>query len=84
LPRPVVVRRDSVGKIVDWLEAKTSEGRPATFSCSVSAAVRICLAAKENGMDISGTLFQIGGEPFTPARARVLESVGAALSFVTQ
>lgn len=39
--------------------------------------MRVCIAAKADGLDISGTLFRIGGEPFTDARARIIRDAGA-------
>jgi hypothetical protein len=39
--------------------------------------VRACLAAREHGLDIGGTLFRIGGEAFTEARARIIAESGA-------
>ena len=39
-------------------------------------AVRTCLAAKEAGLDISGSVFGVGGEPFTHEKARVIADAG--------
>jgi phenylacetate-coenzyme A ligase PaaK-like adenylate-forming protein len=39
-----------------------------------SCAVRICRAAEAGGLDISGTVIRVGGEPFTDARARILDA----------
>jgi hypothetical protein len=36
----------------------------------------VCLAAKDNGLDISGSIFRLGGEPYTPAKARIIEESG--------
>jgi phenylacetate-coenzyme A ligase PaaK-like adenylate-forming protein len=41
-----------------------------------SSGVRICLAAQDAGLDISGTFFRLGGEPFTEAKARCIEEAG--------
>jgi phenylacetate-coenzyme A ligase PaaK-like adenylate-forming protein len=38
--------------------------------------VRVCSAAAEAGLDIAGTFFSLGGEPYTEAKARVIESAG--------
>jgi hypothetical protein len=42
--------------------------------------VRVCLAAESSGIDISGTLFNVGGEPFTPGKATVLADAGALVA----
>jgi hypothetical protein len=39
--------------------------------------VRVCLAARENGLDISGTVFHLTGEPYTEAKAAVIKAAGA-------
>jgi hypothetical protein len=77
LPRPDVVGHDAVVRIARWLAEQKAAGRPAWMSCHSGPAVRICLAASEHSLDISGTHFHIGAEPYTPAKARIIESVGA-------
>lgn len=37
----------------------------------------MCLAAREQGLDIAGTFFRVGGEPYTPAKARVMADSGS-------
>jgi phenylacetate-coenzyme A ligase PaaK-like adenylate-forming protein len=71
------VGREDAGVVSAWLAEKVREGTPALLVCSASPAVRACLAAQAHGRDLTGTLFRIGGEPFTPAKAAVLASVGA-------
>jgi hypothetical protein len=78
VPAPEVVTRDSAITVARWLAAKTAAGTPAMLNCHASLAVRICLVAREHGLDITDTLFQIGGEPYTPTRAAVLASAGAS------
>lgn len=51
----------------------------AWIGTSMSLAVRVCLAAKLRGLDLDGLLFFGGGEPFTPAKRRSIEAVGARL-----
>jgi len=45
--------------------------------CTVSLAVRICTAAEEEGIDLTGTAFYGGGEPFTEAKNAAITRVGA-------
>jgi hypothetical protein len=39
--------------------------------------VRVCLAAQEEGIDLTGVTFVIGGEPPTPAKVREITKTGA-------
>lgn len=76
-PRPEYATRAHPLPVVRWLAEKVEEGTPALFRCSASLGARTCLFAAEHGFDISGTLFLLQGEPYTPAKAEVLKSVGA-------
>lgn len=78
IPRPEIVGRDEAPRIAKWLAEMTAGGIPAAMLCESNPAVRVCIAAKENGLDISGTLFSVGGEPYTPGKAAVLASAGAS------
>jgi hypothetical protein len=51
-------------------------GTPAVLDTIVSSAVRVCRYAKDQGLDISGTLFRLGGEPLTEAKQRLIAEVG--------
>jgi hypothetical protein len=62
--------------IVRWLAGVRAQGEPGLLDTSASSAVRVCLAAQEAGLDISGSVFRVGGEPYTPARDRVIRSAG--------
>jgi hypothetical protein len=63
--------------IARYLAEMSGRGRPAAVQMTASAATRTCLVARENGLDLSGTLFRVGGEPYTAAKAAVIESAGA-------
>ena len=39
--------------------------------------IRVCLAALDEGLDISGTFFRFGGEPYTEAKAEVVAATGS-------
>ena len=41
-------------------------------------AVRVCHAAREQGLDISGAMFRVGGEPLTEAKAEAITQAGAS------
>jgi hypothetical protein len=77
IPRPVYLQDGDVTPMLHHLAARVRQGRPAAVLCVSGQAVRICLAAERAHADISGTAFFIGGEPYTPGKAAVLERVGA-------
>lgn len=77
IPFPEHVPLESPRPIVDWLAAMRAERRPALLVASPSSAVRVCLAAERDGIDVSGTLFRVGGEPYTEGKAEAIARVGA-------
>jgi hypothetical protein len=49
---------------------------------NASTGARACIAAKEAGLDIAGTFFRFSAEPYTAAKARLVEETGCrAASF---
>ncbi len=62
--------------VARWLAQKKAQGTPGYLDVAVSSAVRVCLAARQHGLDIAGTLFRVGSEPFTEARARIIAEAG--------
>jgi hypothetical protein len=63
-------------KVAQWLAEERHAGCPAHLDTLAGSAVRVCLAAKANGLDISGTLFRVGGEPLTPGKAQIVTAAG--------
>ena len=76
LPVPEYVPLEEASKVAHWLAIKKGNGKPATLDTNPSSAVRVCLAAKEKGLDIAGSLFRLGGEPYTQAKAQVVAEAG--------
>jgi hypothetical protein len=74
VPTPEHVTLDRAEVVAHWLA-----GRRAHLNSPASAAVRVCLAAEEHGVDVSGTLFRVGGEPLTGAKAEVVARAGASV-----
>jgi hypothetical protein len=64
-------------RIAACLAELKAGGTPALVNTNASSGTRVCLAAKEHGLDIAGTMFRLGGEPLTSARARVVASSGS-------
>ncbi|HVS02110.1 MAG TPA: hypothetical protein VMT16_05010, partial [Thermoanaerobaculia bacterium] len=59
-----------------WLAAARARGAPGLLETTPTGAVRVCLAAREAGLDVAGSVFRVGGEPLTPARERLVRAAG--------
>jgi hypothetical protein len=82
MPKPEHVPPASAVRIARWLEQKKREGAPALMDTNASTGARICLAAKEVGLDISGSFFRVSAEPYTSAKAHLVKEGGCrAASF---
>jgi phenylacetate-coenzyme A ligase PaaK-like adenylate-forming protein len=68
---------DEAEAVARWLAAKAAEGAPALVVTYPSGAVSACAAALERGLDVTGSFFYVGGEPYTTDKARVVERAGA-------
>jgi len=77
IPAPEFVPLDEPETVVRWLGEMRARAAPAWLDASSSAVLRVCAAAKERGIDISQTFFQMGGDAYTPARHRVVAEAGA-------
>lgn len=77
LPLPEHVPLGQSARVAEWLATKRRQGMPALLDTNASSAVRVCQAALEGRLDISGTFFSVGGEPFTPAKARIVAQTGS-------
>ena len=76
IPRPEYVPLPAASEVARWLARKTRDQAPALLTTTAGGCVRVCLAAHEHELDISGTVFRIGGEPLTPGKARVVDATG--------
>jgi hypothetical protein len=75
-PFPEVVRLEQAAVIARWVgDTLRAHGRCLLFT-GVSRALRVGLAAKEAGINLSGATFFVGGEPATPAKISPLEQAG--------
>jgi hypothetical protein len=82
IPAPEHVPLTEAVRVAGWLADKRAAGTPAWLNAPASSGVRVCLAAHEHGLDISGTLFRFGGEPLTQAKADAVAATGSrAVSF---
>jgi hypothetical protein len=76
LPEPEYVHQDDAITIARWLADWRAAGRAAQLDTNPSSGVRVCLAALDHGLDISGSFFRLGGEPYTEAKATVIRRAG--------
>jgi hypothetical protein len=77
IPMPEPVPLERADAIARWMgETLETHGRCA-LRTMVSRALRVCLAAQELGIDLTGALISAGGEPPTEAKVREITRTGA-------
>jgi hypothetical protein len=76
LPWPRYVPSERAHEVAAWLAQVKRESGPGILHTTPSAAVRVCVAAREHGIDLAGTFFRLGGEPYTAARSRTIADAG--------
>ncbi len=77
LPWPEHIAIDNAIAVARWAaETIKSDGACLVFS-PVSRALRVCLAARDAGLDLTGATFVIAGEPPTPAKVKGITASGA-------
>ena len=64
------------GRVAGWLAARTAAGNPSFCDMQAGLGIRTCLAARAESLDISGSFFRFGGEPFTEEKAKVVADAG--------
>ncbi len=74
---PEHVPTEQAHVVARWLAQQTAAGRPGHMSLGASSAIRVCTTAQELGLDISGAMFRVGGEPHTEAKAQIIRQAGA-------
>ncbi len=78
-PGPEYVALDDAGIVAQWMADTIKELGGCYMATYVSAAVRICQAAKKEGLDITGAKFYVAGEPLTEVKRKEIESAGASV-----
>jgi hypothetical protein len=77
LPAPELVPLDEPDPILDWVKAARRRAGACAVSAFVSSALRLCVAARDRGMDMTGVTFRGGGEPPTPGKVKAITGTGA-------
>jgi hypothetical protein len=62
------------GRVARWIAASRREGHPVFMDAQAGLGVRACRAAVDDGIDISGTVFRLTGEPLTRAMSEIVEA----------
>jgi hypothetical protein len=76
-PRPEPLPLADAVVLARWAAEAVRAGGSCEVVCTVSLAVRVCAAAFEEGIDLTGAAFYGGGEPFTAAKNAAIARVGA-------
>jgi len=79
---PTYLPRNDFSEPARWIARRKNEGAACVVTGGVSRGVRVASAAAELGLDISGTVFLLGGETLTPAKCSVVEAAGCDLHAV--
>jgi hypothetical protein len=77
LPRPEHVQPDRSVSVARWMADVLRFGRTPSLWAYTSFALRVCQAAAEAGISLSGAQFTLGGEPTTSARLDLIRRAGA-------
>jgi phenylacetate-coenzyme A ligase PaaK-like adenylate-forming protein len=79
LPVPEHAPLSETSAIARWLAAELRRGTRPCLTTYASSAVRVCLAAQRDGLDLAGAVFVTIGEPLTPAKRAAIERTGARI-----
>jgi hypothetical protein len=75
--KPEYVSFEQAYKVADCLAEVLKKGQGCIFWTLPSSAVRVCQAAVERQLDLSGATFAVAGEPLTGAKMKEIRAVGA-------
>lgn len=77
IPRPEPVRLDQAAVVAHWAAEMLKSHGACVIRGYVSKALRVCIAAREESLDLTGATFTGGGEPPTPAKVQEITRTGA-------
>ena len=73
-PWPQRTALDRPGSLLDWVRQVLETHPSCSIQTYVSGALRICIAAQEQGMDLGKVQFMVGSERLSPAKRRAIEA----------
>ena len=77
LPWPKQVKVEEASVVAHWAADTIKKEGSCYINAPVSRALRVCIAAREEGLDLTGAVFRVAGEPVTPAKVKGITSIGA-------
>jgi hypothetical protein len=77
IPMPRHLDLQDAHRLARWLRRRPRDGPTVVIGTMTSAAVRIAVAAREAGIDLTGVTFRLQSEPVTRARYEHLVATGA-------
>lgn len=77
LPHPERATLRQAQVVLDWIRVNLRRHGRCVLQSYVSQAVRLCHAAIQKSLNLSGTQFIVGSEALSPAKFREIDSVGA-------
>src|SRR5215211_663061 len=75
-PAPEYTPVAAAERVARWAAETKQRGLAGWIYTRPGSTARVCLVARELGLDISGTFFGLGGEPYTRAAARLVADAG--------
>lgn len=78
LAEPEYVPLDDSLKVARWAADVLKENERCVVYTFAASAVRICISAADNNLNIKGTKFLCTGEPLTPQKKKEIEAMGAS------
>jgi hypothetical protein len=77
LSQPEFVDLNRAHVVAEWAAAMLQDSPACAVYTFASSAVRVCIAAREKGLNIRGTRFLVTGEPLTAQKKKEIEDTGA-------
>jgi hypothetical protein len=77
IPPPEPVGLDRADVVALWAAETLGRYGACLIRTHVSTALRVCIAARQRRLDLTGAAFMGGGEPPTPAKVREITRTGA-------
>jgi hypothetical protein len=79
-PSPEPVPLDEAVVLARWAAEMARTHGGSHLAMAASLAVRVCVAAYEEGIDLTGVVILVGGEPMTAARQASITRTGACMA----
>jgi len=80
IANPEYMNPGDVQPILEWILEKRREEKNCCIKTVVSSAVRIARRARETGLSLEGTMFNVSGEPLTQSKKQLIEEAGACIA----